>query len=213
MNTRLTNDYMECNDAEVYFNGELITEMIEEEQYQIQSNNDGKTQYYDCASNEEANLTTQILDDFHKNIEFTKNRRTRNASKITLSKKKKSRIQPHVVYKNCPGWVRYGWECICGGRYTIDKDNGHFVPNFTCVKCQDNNGLTKCGCHHMMTQRSFVGKRISVYWHSTRTWYPGTVLCVSRDEGTHDILYDDEKDKPPISEKLFGEDREKWYLL
>lgn len=71
-----------------------------------------------------------------------------------------------------------------------------------------------------------VNQRIEVFWPKKNTWYPGTVVGLShksnieegnkKDIGTHDILYDDERKARnylPISEKLFGEDAEKWRYL
>ena len=57
-----------------------------------------------------------------------------------------------------------------------------------------------------------VGKRVSVYWKDYQRWYDGTIEAVAGegDTGTHNIRYDDEHDKEPISEQLRGPGKVKW---
>jgi len=62
-----------------------------------------------------------------------------------------------------------------------------------------------------------VGKRIEVWWEGEKKWYPGVIDRVSDnlEKGTHEVLYDDEKDKedPNIYEFLKGKNKAKYRLL
>jgi len=60
-----------------------------------------------------------------------------------------------------------------------------------------------------------IGERVKVYWPDYNKWYTGTIVNKSNeaDGGTHDIRYDDEPDKEPISETLEGKGQVQWEAL
>jgi len=62
-----------------------------------------------------------------------------------------------------------------------------------------------------------VGKRIEVWWDGEKKWYPGVIDKVSDnpEKGTHEILYDDERDKedPNIYEFLKGKNKAEFRIL
>ena len=67
--------------------------------------------------------------------------------------------------------------------------------------------------HSPMRQKDdLVGKRVSEYWKDYGRWYEGTVEATSdkNDSGSHNVRYDDEPDKEPISEQLQGPGKVKW---
>ena len=60
-----------------------------------------------------------------------------------------------------------------------------------------------------------IGGRVKVFWPDYNKWYTGTIVNNSNqaDGGTHDIQYDDEPDKEPISETLVGKGQVQWEVL
>jgi len=61
----------------------------------------------------------------------------------------------------------------------------------------------------------FIGKRIKVWWPEYDTWYPGVVVAKSDkpEFGTHEVLYDDERDKGPIYEFLMGQKKATYKII
>jgi len=64
---------------------------------------------------------------------------------------------------------------------------------------------------------TLVGRRIEVWWNKEKKWYPGVVDRVSDNprKGTHEVLYDDEKDHedPNIYEFLEGDKKARFRFV
>jgi hypothetical protein len=118
--------------------------------------------------------------------------------------------------RDCPGSKKFGFACLTCGYYNNS-------PCFTikqCISCKiDVSNDWICGCNQMYYNCNFLQKdpyidlKIRVYWPKLGTWYSGKVVGRSRpnDEGTHDVVYDDE-DKVPVSERLIGFVKEDWVV-
>jgi len=67
---------------------------------------------------------------------------------------------------------------------------------------------------------SLFGKRIKVYWPEYDQYFNGTIeglTTIDKNDGggTHDVLYDDDKEigNDSISEHLFGDQKVEWEFL
>lgn len=108
----------------------------------------------------------------------------------------------------CPGYARFGWQCIQCFTYHANK-------SLTCSHCNLLAVDWICGCNHKCgaTQDPLIGTRVSVYWADDNKWRQGVIENVSlpSEMGTHNILYDG--DKEAISEKLVGCCKEVWKVV
>jgi|SRR5579872_370259 len=137
-----------------------------------------------------------------------------------IQKRRKQR-QGHMVCQDCPGWKEFGWSCGKCGTYHEKIKGKNLKHSFKCKKCKKAVTEWKCGCLKVRKSKFtnyIVGRRISLWWPKYTGWYSGIVLSHSyrKDGGTHNVLYDDDKDKgaeAAIAETLTGLNREKWYLL
>lgn len=125
------------------------------------------------------------------------------------------KIRSHITSQSCPGWKKFGWICQKCAKYHPNW-NGEYP--FNCSRCSTKNSTWICGCiktsKNKMSQY-LINKRINVYWPRYKSWYKGIVTRESdpMDGGTHDVKYDDDVFPDEISEKLIGDEREKWYFL
>ncbi len=141
---------------------------------------------------------------------------------ITAQQARRKKNKDIHTCEKCPGETVFGWECVTcrtyhGPEIALKSKNSSDIGGYTicngCNYTQTNDWI--CGCNSTrqpVNKDPLLGKDILVLWPTTGTWRAGTVQAVSLpvDEGTHDVLY--ENDTEAISEKLTGPELERWKL-
>ena len=103
---------------------------------------------------------------------------------------------------------------VGSGDININPVDNVSFKDFDVVKIVNNNINNNTGNNNNDAySKDLCGKRISVFWPDYKKWYDGVIVNKNSKPGTYDVQYDDEPDKEPIEELLFGSGAVKWSYI